>query len=444
MRHGQLEINRLGSQGEVKRRIRCLAGHITVFRANDPQLLKLFANGLMGVATPGERFSVLLDNTPFNSDLHPRIGFGERFRPDDVTTVGQFLITTGVPPESVDSLLLSHGLGGLTSEACRNLSPQEDRMVRLLGIAHSEAGVVILNDPFSLVPEAWHNTFARDLSNFAWQKRAIVVVPELTARPDDWIENEIVSRIQLETPRKRTIGFGGANDDPETQRLIESLRSQVGGTTPTERAAARPPIENDLLKGSPGSHPATPEETGPSAVLRRLIGAAKGDVARLPVQGPFAILGGTFVIAMLATTAVLSLHKPEVPAGTTTAAISAPPTTSPPEPAPVASEGAASRSVLSAYPEAIAAGISLSLSDPEAALRAAQASPPSNLPSARAAAPEPSSSRLLVPSHSPIENSTQTTDEAPSEDEAELARRREEIRQRFIEAIQRQAAQQQQ
>jgi len=439
MRYEQIEINRLGSQGEVKRRIRCLAGHITVFRANDPQLLKLFANALMGVTIPGERFTVLLDNTPFNSDVHPRIGFGERFRPDDVTTVGKFLINSGAPTDAIDSLLLSHGLGGLTHEACKNLSPQEERMVRLLGVAYSDQGLVVLNDPFSLVPETWHNTFARDLSNFAWQKRAIVVVPELSARPDDWIENEIVSRVQLETPRKRTIGFGGGGDDAETQKLIETLRQQAGGKLPSERVSARPHVENDLLKGTPLTSPsADPPKQSPEP--RGLFGQLPpvpkfGLPVGLP-SGPFAILGSTFVIAMLATVVILAIQSPAVNERQQTVL-----QTAPTNPTPSTEPNQGARSVLDGYPAAISSGVTLALSDPEAAMRAGQIVPSGQADLPPVVSQPPRRAEISRSSAITREDRPAPAEESVSpEDEAELARRREEIRQRFIEAIQRQAA----
>jgi hypothetical protein len=427
MRYEQIEINRLGSQGEVKRRIRCLAGHITVFRANDPQLLKLFANGLLGVTVPGERFSVLLDNTPFNADLHPRIGYGERFNASDVMTVAEYLIGSGVPADGVDSLLLSHGLGGLAREACKNLSPEEDRMVRLLAIAFSDAGVVVLNDPFALVPETWRNTFARDLSNFAWQKRAIVVVPALSDRPDDWIENEIVSRIQLEAPRKKTIGFGGAGaDDIETQKMIEALRKEAAGDLPpVERQSSRVAPEHDLLKGGfPGAAP---------------VKARRFPLPRLPklpdFTAPVAILASTFLIAVTATVAVLLLQRPPSPESFKTAALQKPIEAAPPrENKP--------KTILDGYPEEISSAVTKAFSDPDAVLGGLR-SPASNTPpkpSAMQAAPP----RAAAPVRRPVESSrveSQEEEQSP-QDEAELARRREEIRQRFIEAIQRQAAQQ--
>jgi len=431
MRYEQIEINRLGSQGEVKRRIRCLAGHITVFRANDPQLLKLFANGLMGVTIPGERFSVLLDNTPFNPDVHPRIGYGERFRPEDVAPVGEFLMSSGVPADAVDSLLLSHGLGGLAREACKNLSPEEDRMVRLLGIAYSDAGVVILNDPFSLVPETWRNTFARDLSNFAWQKRAIVVVPALSDRPDDWIENEIVSRIQLEAPRKKTIGFGGSGaDDIDAQKMIEALRREAaGGLPPVERQPSRIAPEHDLLKGGfPGA--GAPASNGRRFNLPLL--------PKMPdFTAPVAILGSTFVIAVTATIAVLILQQPPSVETFQTAAIQKPAE-------PVAPVEVKPKTLLDGYPEEISAAVTKAFTDPDAVLGSMR-SGSSAAAGAASAAPRPAVSQRPQLNRAPVREApameSEESDGPSAEDEAELARRREEIRQRFIEAIQRQSSQ---
>ncbi len=438
----QLEINRLTEAGEVKRRIRCLAGHVTVFRANSDELLKIFGDGLLGQGQQGERFSVLLDGAAFYPEEHILIGFGEKFPPHENLTVGQFLMASGIPRESMEALLLSHGLGGLSRELCSSLSPEEDRMIRLLASTFSPGKVVLMHDPFDIVPDTWRNAFARDITNFAWQKRSIVVVTKLSSRPEEWIENEIVARVQLEAPRKRTIGFGG--DDSETQKMVETLRQQFRADSAAVHQSAHVPAipgQPNLLAG---------ERPTPT---REMVRIPSVPIFRKPMTQRRFLVYGTFmaIVFMFAITATIfggmssppsvrvvnprleHVQEEREPAARV-ADVPIAPRPQPPKPA--------AGLILDDYPVEIRDAVVQAFSDPDAALKSdrgfvSQKVAPKIIEQKQVSFMPPAT----LPS--PEINASGGDALGQTADEEELAKRREEIRQRFLEAIQRQAAQQQ-
>lgn len=229
-----LEINRLTDAGVSQRRVRCLARHITVFRARDGKELESYSLALQGITTK-ERFSLLLDGLAFKPEDHNFIGFGGAKPLNDNITVSDSLTDSGYTPEGVESLLLSTGLGGLGSTNLSALSESQSHTLRLL-VAIAEAHkVLVLNDPFEPIPSEWRDKVAELLLDFAWNKMGIVVITKLSYRPPSWIENEIISRVQLERPRQATIGFGGASDEALLiQKLREELKAEGLAPTPPQ------------------------------------------------------------------------------------------------------------------------------------------------------------------------------------------------------------------
>lgn len=220
----RLDISRLGPSGEVIRKITCLAGRVTAFRANSESEFDLYRSALAGWKT-SERFSILVDDSSFTPAKHALIGFGEAYaieRGND--SLKKVLIESGIEASQIEAALLSFGLGGLADAPCKALSPAQERLLRILASTARPDHVLILYEPFEVLPEAWRETAADMLARFAWEKKAIVVVVKLTSRPECWIENEHIARVQLERPRKRTIGFGA--DSGDTAALVAQVRRE--------------------------------------------------------------------------------------------------------------------------------------------------------------------------------------------------------------------------
>lgn len=233
MKFKKLEIVRLSDDGQVLKRVQCFAGRVTVFRAQSDSEPEAFSAALARKAQP-QRFSVLLDEQDFNPREHRLIGFGENFR-QERRTVRQFLLESGVNESAVDSLLLKVGLGGMGQSLCARLKPAEERTLRLLAAFNDESKVIILRDPFVEIKEEWMELLAQFLVHTAWEKQLIVVVTKLSERPQCWIDNELISRIQLDArKRQRTIGFGGGGDEGNNvvSRLRDVLKS--GTELPTQ------------------------------------------------------------------------------------------------------------------------------------------------------------------------------------------------------------------
>ncbi|MBN8548150.1 MAG: hypothetical protein J0M12_02420 [Deltaproteobacteria bacterium] len=220
----RLDISRLSPEGEVTRKITCLAGRVTVFRANSEPEFDLYRSALAGWKT-AERVSVLLDGQAFSPAKHFFIGFGEAYateRGND--TLKKVLLESGIEAHNIEASLLSFGLGGLADAACKALSPAQERLLRILAATADPNHVCVLYEPFEILPEAWREKAADTLARFAWERKAIVVVVKITSRPECWIENEHISRVQLERPRKRTIGFGA--DSAENLDFVARVRRE--------------------------------------------------------------------------------------------------------------------------------------------------------------------------------------------------------------------------
>lgn len=221
-----VEINRLSSTGESKRRIRCLSRHITVFRATVTKELDIFSSALYGSPTT-DRFSILVDGAQFNPPDHTLIGFGESFSPSDPITVEQYINQWGANGD-VEALLLRVGLGGLSRVKLTELTAAQGHTLRLLAAMNDPSKVLVIKEPFNNVPETFREAVAEMLAEFAWKKHAIVIVTHLSYRPKAWIENEVISRVQVERARQATIGFGGASRDVESSVSLKAADASSG------------------------------------------------------------------------------------------------------------------------------------------------------------------------------------------------------------------------
>jgi hypothetical protein len=195
---------------------------VTVFRARDENELQNYALALQGKKTR-QRFSLLLDDVAFNPEQHNFVGFGEEVNSWGQGTVSEALASVDYRPEELGAILLSVGLGGLASTNLIELNAQQAHILRLLVAFGEPNKVLVVNDPFELIPSEWRDVLAEMFLDFAWKKQGIVIVTKLSYRPPSWIENEIISRIQLEKPRQATIGFGGASEEA---MLIQKLRAE--------------------------------------------------------------------------------------------------------------------------------------------------------------------------------------------------------------------------
>ncbi|MFN8391955.1 MAG: hypothetical protein U0136_16820 [Bdellovibrionota bacterium] len=227
MKFQKLEITRLNDQSEIKRRIVCLAGRINVFRARDESELAVFADALSGKPT-AERFSILLDGQTFDPKQHLYIGFDPLPLQSETRSVAEYMRGKGASDSALEGLLLGAGLGGLARATCAELGDVQQQLLQLLGATFGSDQVIFMNDPFVHIAEQWREPLAEKFAEAVWTNQTIIVVVRLNVRPECWIDNPYIARLQLEKPRERTIGFGGG--ELSSADLVASLREHLKQT----------------------------------------------------------------------------------------------------------------------------------------------------------------------------------------------------------------------
>ena len=219
----QLQIKLLSKSGELLRCVNCFAGQVTVFRAHSGTDLQPYQRALAGIPGP-ERFSLNLDDEAYSPAQATLIGFGESFAGSS-QSVAQFLASFGIPAGAVATALMNYGLDDLDMTLCSQLTPDQERRLRLLAATCSTEKILVLNNPFENVNSQWRERIAQQLVTFARTKEQIVIVPSLSYRPECWIDNEFIVRTQVGENLQRTIGFG--SDTTQMQDVVAQVRSMV-------------------------------------------------------------------------------------------------------------------------------------------------------------------------------------------------------------------------
>lgn len=242
-----LEIFRLNRRGEVSRRINCLPGRVTVFRGHESDRTA-YENALLGRAQEGE-FSVLLGQTPIEKTACNQIGIGPDFAPEYLGTVYEYLQQHDLAPKESERILLSLSLGGLGNRRCTELTAEQQRILRLLALETQPQMVHVLSDPFRGLSEVKREDFATRLVQFVSKKKGLVILTQLSDRPETWIENEYISRVQLERPRSATIGFG--SDSVRREDLLKAMEAEtqkgLSAALQRPKTASRAPLLGGVL-----------------------------------------------------------------------------------------------------------------------------------------------------------------------------------------------------
>lgn len=225
----RLSIKELSPSGELLGVLTCHAGQITVFRAVNQSDLGKYVRAFAGIQGK-DRLVLALDNQEFRPGEHTLIGYGERYSAADSALVQNMLLASGVSEPELGALLVSTGLDSVASKPCAELSQDEERRVRLTAAMAQPHKVLVLNDPFDCISSMWRERFAELLVKFARTHSALVVVPQLSFRPESWIDNESIARLQVGENVQRTIGFGSSPSQVFSvlQQVRQEANSQAG------------------------------------------------------------------------------------------------------------------------------------------------------------------------------------------------------------------------
>ncbi|MCB0359552.1 MAG: hypothetical protein KDD44_07940, partial [Bdellovibrionales bacterium] len=321
--------------------------------------------------------------------------------------------------------------------------------------------MLILYDPFMPIPEQHREVFAMRLLDFAWNGQAIVVVVHLEYRPESWIDNQLVSRIQVDEKRRRkTVGFGSMPTD--IQSAVRQVRQAVGGRPAPEQGTVvqttsskyRMPTVGAIAESqsAPQSEPRLPT-TADDALRRRrmmrgsipILALVAGFLAFIsggekPAPGPYA--AQTPVEVRTSASGASEAERVEEVLETPAAVSDAPEVPESPlskYPLPVqqavtkAFEGEVSSPELTPI-KVIGQPVKPRVSEPEAVATNAQL-PPMFGAGGAAGGRANGAADLLAALRARAQEARERGDLPVQELDPEAEARREEIRQRFIEAI---------
>jgi len=235
----KLQLKLLSNSGELLNVVNCLAGKISVLRASVPSDLRPYQRALAG--SPGkENLVVTCDGNEYRAEDHIVIGFGEP-SPAAGLSVREFLAKNRVHDSAADALLLQIGLEAVADKKCADLSADQEARLRLITATTDPERAIVLNDPFENISGQWRERAADLLASFARSRKALIVIPALSYRPESWIDNQSVERIEVGQTSQRTIGFGAAGS--QANALINEIRDRVRQEHRTENH----PVEKATL-----------------------------------------------------------------------------------------------------------------------------------------------------------------------------------------------------
>ena len=192
-----------------------------MLRAASNTELGPYQRGLSGTEGP-ERLSISLDGRPYQPDEHILIGFGQSLFANDLSA-SEYMLSNNVPAGTLEGLMISYNLIEKAEIPCAQLTADEKRRLQLITAIHSVGKIIVLNAPFEPIASSWRERFADLLCKSAKENQRIIVVPKLIYRPECWINNEIVARVQVGQNLQRTIGFGSA---PESvNEIVKEVRN---------------------------------------------------------------------------------------------------------------------------------------------------------------------------------------------------------------------------
>lgn len=219
----KLQIKTVSNSGELLNVINCPAGRVCVFRGNTPADLRPYQRALIG-SHGKEKLSVTVDGKEYLPEQQNLIGLGES-APYTGLTTRQYLTGVGILEDALVGLLTSYGLESVIDTTCSTLAQDQERRIRLLAATADPSKALIVNEPFEGIGNQWRERFAELLLSFVKNQQGLLVIPSLSYRPECWIDNALISRIEVGQSIQRTIGFGAAGSD--SNQLMADLKKQI-------------------------------------------------------------------------------------------------------------------------------------------------------------------------------------------------------------------------
>jgi hypothetical protein len=219
----KLVIKHLSKRGELLDCINCPAGKLTVLRAEQDSDLVPFRQALYG-SVSGQKLSIYLDETPFNPSDCTYIGFSNWIKGDGHKLV-EVLLEYGISEGQLDSICSAYGITDALERDWKDITDDYRRRVELILASYSASKILVLDSPFEPIPHIWKDRFAELIMADVKSQRRITIFSRLCYRPESWVGNDLINRVQVGSSVKRTIGYGQEASD--FNKLVKELRQNV-------------------------------------------------------------------------------------------------------------------------------------------------------------------------------------------------------------------------
>lgn len=223
MYHKRLQIKLLTKGGEVANCINCFSGQITVLRADSEEALTPYLRALAGMSG-AERIILNFENNAYQVGQTTQIGFAERL--PYTQSIHSLLENMGIKYQAISGLISTYGLEEATQiSKIGQLTPCQLRRLQFLIARVVPTPILVLNDPFEPISFPWREKVAKLILDDTTANDRVTIIPLLTYRPQGWIDNHAIVRIQVGESIQKTIGF--TSDSEATSRAIDLVRRLV-------------------------------------------------------------------------------------------------------------------------------------------------------------------------------------------------------------------------
>ncbi|MDZ4786712.1 MAG: hypothetical protein SGJ02_11625 [bacterium] len=216
----RLVVKQLSKHGELVDCINCFPAKVAVLRAENERDLITYRQAISGQVS-GQKFVITFNNKTAQISDFIYIGFSS-FLPSEKTAT-ELLISAGLSSEQISALFLTYGLKEFESIQIAKLTLCSLRRLEILFATFSNTKVIIFDNPFEPISFNWKEKFAELVLSDALIKRRIVLITRLDFRPQCFVGSQDVERIQVGNNVQKTVGFGSGPS--EINKIVAQLRA---------------------------------------------------------------------------------------------------------------------------------------------------------------------------------------------------------------------------
>lgn len=221
-----IKIKQISKSDQIIGVITCHSGKISVFRAKNNDDLLPYQRAISN--TPGpEKFSIEKDDEKINIDEIICIGLVKKQLEN--ITLKEFL-DYSQNESTLHSVTKQFELEKKLDLKLEDLTKCELRRAEILKLSFLNDKIIAINLPFEPISFNLKETVAEFLLDICSNQNHTIIITSMNYRPQSWIDNENITRVEVGQNRQKTIGLG---DTPsELQAMLAEVRKEAENKAP--------------------------------------------------------------------------------------------------------------------------------------------------------------------------------------------------------------------